>query len=197
MSAPRWLVPVVLLLVGLVGATLSYQHYANRGVSPTVRDSVAVLRASKRPDSIAHAALVVATTTAQAQSRTAEARAQVHKARADTAAAQAAASTTARDSAEHWRVAYLEEKHRADSLEVALASERRATKFAQRADSVSQDRLARVERLNADLVKEVDRLSGGCHLLPFVRCPTRTETAIGAAVLTYVGVRKLEGRPLF
>jgi hypothetical protein len=190
MIVPRWVVPAVLLVVGLVGATLSYQHFANRGPSPTVRDSVVVLTASKRPDSVAHAALVVAATTAQRESRTAEAHARVHKSRADTAAAAAVASTTAQDSAEHWRVAYLEEKHRADSLDVALAAERRATLFAQRADSASQSRLARVERLNADMAKEAGRLSGGCHLLPFLRCPTRKETAVVAAAATYLVLRR-------
>lgn len=191
MTVPRWVIPVAAVVVVLLVGSLLYQHYANRPIPPALRDSIAVLKASRRPDSVAHAALTTAAQGAQSESRRVELRAEVHKARADTAAAAAAASTTARDSAEHWRVAYLEEKHRADSLEVSLAAERRATLFAQRADSASQDRLARVERLNADLVTELARASAGCHLLPGIRCPTRKEAAIGAAVLTYVGVQRL------
>jgi hypothetical protein len=187
---PRWLTPVAAVVVALLIGSGIYQKIANRPTPPALRDSIAVLTASKRPDSIAHATLVVVAATAQRESHTAETHAQAHKARADTAAAAAVASTTARDSAEHWRVAYLEEKHRADSLDVALAAERRATLFAQGADSASQSRLARVERLNADMAKEVDRLSGGCHLLPFVRCPTRKETAAVAAAATYFVLRR-------
>jgi hypothetical protein len=209
-ALPKWLFPVALVVALLVAASLTYRHFANRGVSPTVRDSIAVLKASRRPDSIAHTVFTSAAETASVRSqartdssRVAERRARVHQQLADSAADAARSSATARDSAEHWRVAFVEEKKRGDSLDVALQEERRASADARasalsskRADSASQARLARVERLNADVVSELSRVSSGCHLLPFVRCPTRTETAIGSAVLTYVAVRKVTGKSL-
>lgn len=183
----RLLTAVTIALLVLAGS-LFYQRWANRGVSPTVRDSIAVIKASKTPDSVAHAALIAQAETVKAVSKTIERHAQVHKQRADSAATLAAISTTAQDSATHWHTAYLEEKARADSLEGALAEERKATILAQRADSASQARLVRVERLNADVTSELARVSSGCHLLPGIRCPTRKETAVVAVAATYLAL---------
>lgn len=192
---PAWLPAAVGAAAVLVVGTLVYQHVANRSPNPALRDSVAVLTAAKRPDSIAHATAVAESETAAVASRGSEQHAQVHQQRADSIVVRIVQDTTARDSAAHWRAAYLEERQRADSLDAALAAQKRATLLAMRADSLSQDRLARVERLNASLVAETERLAGGCHLLPFVRCPTRKETAIGAAVLTFVALHQTHARP--
>lgn len=201
---PRWVIPVAVGVALLVAGSLVYQHFANRGVSPAVRDSLAVLKASKRPDSVAHAALVTTAATAvtasvahSASATATERRAAQNDSLAKIAAQRAALAQSAHDSAELWRQAYGLEQRRGDSLEAALILERRASESArlaaftyQRADSASQDRLVRVERLNASLVGELDRVASGCHLLPFVRCPTRKETAVIAAAATYLTLRQ-------
>jgi hypothetical protein len=76
----------------------------------------------------------------------------------------------------------------------ASESARASARRFEATDSLSAGRLARVERLNADLATELERAAGGCRLLPFVRCPSRTAVAVGAAVLTYVGVRRFTPR---
>jgi hypothetical protein len=201
---PSWIVPAAAAVVALVVGSLAYQHFANRGVSPAVRDSIAVLKASKAPDSIAHAQLVAAANTVyvasvalSARATAAEARATQSEARARSLAQAASQAASARDSATLYHQAYEEEQRRGDSLEAALALERRASESArasaltfQRADSASQARLARVERLNVDLTAELQRVSGGCRLFPGVSCPSRKVTAAGAALLTYVVVRR-------
>lgn len=203
-ALPKWALPALLALALLVGASLAYQHYANRGGDPAVRDSIAVLTASNRPDSIAHAALVVAAETVyvasvalSARARAAETRATQSEARALILAQQAARAQSARDSASLYRQAYEAESLTAAGLRVALALEQEASAKARvsaleskRADSLSQDRLARVERLNASLVMELHRVSGGCRLLPGIPCPSRKVTAVGAALATYVIVRR-------
>jgi hypothetical protein len=207
-SAPRWVIPAAAVVVLAVTATVIYQHHANRPVPPALRDSIAVLKASKRADSVAHAQQIAAAETvyvqSQAQSDSGAVLAELARAHQRAAAAEAAAaraSETARDSALHWRLAYEDEQRRGDSLDAALVLERRASESArasalryQRADSISSGRLARVEQLNTDLEAQLERASGGCHLLPFVRCPTRTEVAVGSAVLTYVAVRRFTPR---
>lgn len=205
MSAlPKWATPAALALVALVAGSLAYQHFANRGVSPAVRDSIAVLKASKTPDSIAHASLVTAANTVyvasvalSARATAAEARATQSEARAQRLAQQAAQAASARDSATLYRQAYEAESTSAAGLRVALADEQAASAKArasaltfQRADSLSQARLARVEQLNTDITAELGRVSGGCRLLPGVPCPSRKVTAVGAALLTYVAVRR-------
>jgi hypothetical protein len=179
-ALPRWIVPAVLVVVLLVAGSSAYQHFANRGVSPATRDSIAVLKASKRPDSIAHAQLVTTAESAtvhsvalSAQSKATERRAAQSDSLAKIAAQRATQAQSARDSAALWRQAYEAESTSAAGLRVALEDERAATAEARaatitalRADSASQDRLARVERLNATLVSDVNRLSGGCRLVP-------------------------------
>jgi hypothetical protein len=208
--AGSWIVPAIGAVVVLAGGSLVYQHFANRGISPATRDSIAVLKASKRPDSIAHAQLIataesatVRSATLSAHSKAAERRAAQSDSLAKIAAQRAVQAQSARDSAALWRQAYEAESTSAAGLRVALEEERAATAGARaatitalRADSASQDRLARVERLNATLVSDVNRLSSGCHLLPFVRCPTRKEVAVGAAVLTYLVARKMDHQPI-
>lgn len=209
-ALPKWALPAILAVVALVVGSLAYQHFANRGVSPAVRDSIAVLKASKTPDSIAHAQLVakadtvyVASVALSARATAAEARAAQSEARARNLAQQASQAASARDSATLYRQAYEAESTSAAGLRVALADEQAASAKARAsalsfkaADSLSQARLARVEQLNTDLTAELGRVAGDCHLLPFVRCPTRTATAIGAAVLTYVVVQKAAGKSL-
>lgn len=203
-ALPKWALPAILAVLALVAGSLAYQHFANRGVSPAVRDSIAVLKASKRPDSIAHAQLVaradtvyVASVALSARATAAEARATQSEARAQTLAQQAAQAASARDSAALYRQAYEAESTSAAGLRVALADEQAASAKARasaltsaRADSLSQARLARVERLNADLNADLQRVSGGCRLLPGIPCPSRKITAAGAALLTYVVVRR-------
>lgn len=201
---PSWIIPAASAVLVLVLASLAYQHVANRPVPQALRDSIAVLKASRRADSIAHARQVVKAETlyvqSSAQSDSSVRSAERARAHAKVAAAEAAAartSLTAQDSARHWHLAYEEEQRRGDSLDAALVLERRASESArasalryQRADSISAERLARVERLNADLGQQLQRASSGCHLLPFVRCPTRKEAAVGAAALTYAVMRR-------
>lgn len=203
-ALPKWAIPVAIGAVLLIGGSLVYQHFANRGVSPATRDSIAVLKASKRPDSIAHAQLIttaesatVRSATLSAQSRATERRAAQSDSLAKIAAQRAVQAQSARDSAALWRQAYEAESTSAAGLRAALVEERTATADARsatitalRADSASQDRLARVERLNTTLVSDVNRLSGGCHLLPFVRCPTRKETVVIVAAATYLTLRQ-------
>jgi hypothetical protein len=172
-SAPRWVIPAAAVVVLAVTATVIYQHHANRPVPPALRDSIAVLKASKRADSVAHAQQIAAAETvyvqSQAQSDSGAVLAELARAHQRAAAAEAAARRAS-------------ESARASALRY------------QRADSISSGRLARVEQLNTDLEAQLERASGGCHLLPFVRCPTRTEVAVGSAVLTYVAVRRFTPR---
>jgi hypothetical protein len=207
MTVPRWVIPVAAVAVVLLVGSLAYQHYANRPIPPALRDSIAVLKASKRADSVAHAQQVAKAETvyvrSQAQtdsSRVLEERARAHAKVAAAEAAAARASSTARDSALHWRLAYEEEHRRGDSLDAALIVERRASesarasaRFFREADSLSTFRLARVEQLNATLVAELARATSGCRLLPGVRCPTRKETAIGVGLGTFLVLR--HGKP--
>lgn len=206
----RFAIPIGIVLAVIVVASLLYQRFTRRDqLSPSVRDSLAVVTASKTPDSIAHAVvraraetLFVHSEVSSAQSRSAEKAAQAALVSANAAAAAARAATTAQDSALHWHAAYDAEHRRGDSLQVALTIEHGAADSArsagrefQRADSLSRFRLGRVEQLNADLVKETARLSAGCRLLPFVRCPTRKETAIGAATLATLVYDRVRRKP--
>jgi hypothetical protein len=197
--------------LALLVASLIYQHTRGpHGLDPAVRDSVTALRTSQRADSVQHAEHRAAADSDLAASHAASAasvatmgHAAVEHARAtraaqlaDSNAVLARASATARDSAEHFRVAFenehdafTHEQKRGDSLEIALTSQRAATAKAeasarenQIADSVSQFRLARVEASNASLVREAARLSGDCQILPFIPCPSRTVGIIGGVV---------------
>jgi hypothetical protein len=205
--------PLVTIIAGallLVIGSLAYQHYWNRPMPGALRDSIAVVTASRRADSLAHAQLVTRAETiyVQSQARTDSSRsiashAEIAHANAVALAAQARLAQTARDSARFWMQAYDESQRRGDSLDAALLVERRASESArlaaltyQRADSASQDRLARVQRLNASLVGELQHASNGCRVLPFVRCLTRKESAVAGAALTYIALRKATGASL-
>lgn len=199
---------VVLLIIGV---SMWYQHNTRwQGITPAVRDSMAVLHADKRRDSVAHAVQLHAadslTQVVQVRVDTVriiEQHAGASHARAQVNEAAARTSSTAADSAKYYRLAFLDEQQRGDSLARALQKEHDNTRDAlaaaahyQLADSVSSTRLRRVEALNVSLVNEVARASGGCHLLPFVPCPTRTQAVVVSALVTYAVVRSANHLPV-
>jgi hypothetical protein len=206
----RHALPLGAVAAVIVVGSLAYQHFRGpSGLSPEVRDSLAVLKASRTPDSMAHAVVVAKAETTMAQSaaltaasRAIERNAAALRTLADHAVQLAAVSKTAQDSATHYHEAFLVERRRGDSLQIALTDERSATDRAREsarafheADSLSRFRLARIEKLNSDLERDVARVSAGCQLFFAVSCPTRKQTAvaaaaIGAGVVLFVKNRK-------
>jgi hypothetical protein len=201
----------------LVGISLVYQTCRGPDhLSPSVLDSLAAIEASKKPDSAAHAAAIARADSAKASSerlgviseqldrssKKIERQAQALRAAADSSAALAAVAQNASDSAARFQTAWRLERAHADTLQIALDtarasldtmrasrdSARAEAKAARVADSLKSARLDRVENINRDLKRDAERLSAGCKLLPFVRCPTRKEIAI-AGIITAVVVK--------
>lgn len=117
--------------------------------------------------------------------------------RADSLATVAA---TATDSAAiRWHRAYDARTMEADSLRRAVALSDSAWQHERDAYTgmrllYANDTLRRVatEKVNKDLVTAIGKLQQPCRLLPFIPCPSRLVTAIGAATIGAVAVYELK-----
>ena len=127
--------------------------------------------------------------------------AQIEHARADSLAAIAAAATSAIDSATGWHAAYEARSAEVDTLkrelaykDTALVDARLQIAAVDSAFQRSQRRAARADSVIAAAVAVVKASDPPCRFAHFFSCPSRTEAAVGSAVLGAIGVGVLESR---
>lgn len=187
---------IVIAALGALALLATFRRPPAPLIPPETRALIDSLRATKQRDASTIDSLRSSSAKAQARgqgaietARGVVTRSTVDRYLADSLAVQALKTDSTAKQAELYRLAYQARSREADSLRRAFAladsahrSDSLAIALLKGAAVVSDARAVKLEQLNAQLEDVAKKAERGCRVL-WMRCPSRTEAAIGGVVV--------------